>query len=189
LFTICLGIGLSAACGFRIFVPFLVMSFAALHGYLHLSSGFAWIGTWPALWTFLTAAIVEVAAYHIPWLDHALDTIAGPVAVVAGALTMASSITDMDPFMKWTLAIIAGGGAAALTQSTTMLARGVSTVLSGGIGNPAVATAEAVAAAVLSMLAIALPLLAGLVVIGIALFAIRKLMQRMQRKKTAPINK
>ena len=50
--SVCLGIGLSAACGFRVFVPLLVMSIANLSGHLTLAHGFDWIGTYPALITF-----------------------------------------------------------------------------------------------------------------------------------------
>ena len=48
LLSVCLGIGLSAACGFRVFIPLLVMSIASLAGHLALSDGFRWIGTYPA---------------------------------------------------------------------------------------------------------------------------------------------
>jgi len=127
LLSVCLGIGLSAACGFRVFIPLLVLSGASLIGSVHLV---------PEL--FATAAVFEVAAYYIPWVDHLMDTIAGPAAAVAGALVMASSLTDMGPLLKWTLAVIAGTGSAALVQGSTMLARGLSTTLTGGMGNPAV---------------------------------------------------
>jgi len=49
------GVGLSAACGFRVFVPLLVMSAAARSGHLELAEGFAWIGSWPALAAFAVA--------------------------------------------------------------------------------------------------------------------------------------
>src|SRR6188474_2827294 len=122
--SICLGIGLSAACGFRVFVPLLGVSAAALAGHLELAEGFAWLGTWPALACFLTAAILEVAAYYIPWVDNLLDTIATPAAVVAGTMITASVVTDMSPLAKWTLALIAGGGTAGLIQTATAALRG-----------------------------------------------------------------
>src|SRR5512135_1410736 len=108
--SICLGIGLSAACGFRVFIPLLVMSIASLSGHLDLSGGFQWIGTYPALVVFATASVLEIAAYYIPLVDNLMDSIAGPAAVVAGILVSASSFINMDPLLKWTLAIIAGGG-------------------------------------------------------------------------------
>ncbi|HYQ48625.1 MAG TPA: DUF4126 domain-containing protein [Thermodesulfovibrionales bacterium] len=183
LLNVFLGIGLSAACGFRVFVPLLVMSIAALSGHLTLSQGFQWIGTYPAVVVFATASVLEVAAYYIPWVDNLMDSIAGPAAVVAGILAAASSIVHMDPLLKWSLAIIAGGGAAAIFHGSTALVRGASTALTGGIGNHAVATAELGMAAGLSVLAIALPLL-GILVIGILLlFVACKGFQRFVRPK------
>jgi hypothetical protein len=174
LLSVCLGIGLSAACGFRVFVPLLAMSIASLSGHLTLSHGFQWIGTYPALIAFATASVLEIAAYYIPLVDNLIDSIAGPAAVVAGVFVSASSMVHMDPFLKWSLAIIAGGGTAALFHSSTAAARAASTVLTGGIGNHAVATAELGISAGLSILAIALPLLSIIVICAVLIFMIRK---------------
>src|SRR5436305_11037162 len=136
LLSVCLGIGLSAACGFRIFVPLLVMSIAALSGHLSLAHGFEWIASYPAMIAFAVATCLEIGGYYIPWLDNLLDTLASPAAIIAGTLITASLITGVSPFLKWTLAIIAGGGAAGMVQGTTVIARGASTAGTGGLGNP-----------------------------------------------------
>ena len=62
--SILVGIGLSAACGFRVFVPLLVMSIASMSGHLTLSGGFLWIGTYPALLAFAVATMAEIAGYE-----------------------------------------------------------------------------------------------------------------------------
>src|SRR5579864_205745 len=97
---VCLGIGLAAACGFRVFVPFLIMSIASLSGHLQLAHGFEWIGTYPALTTFSVATFLEVAGYYVPWVDHLLDTVATPAAVVAGIIVTASVVSGMSPLLK-----------------------------------------------------------------------------------------
>jgi len=158
LLSVLIGIGLSAACGFRVFVPLLVMSVASLSGHLTLSPGFEWIGTYPALLAFTVATVAEITGYYIPWLDHLLDLIAAPAAVIAGIVAMASSISGMSPFMRWSLALIAGGGIAATFHGITGLARVTSTATTGGLANPIVSTIEAAGASVLSILAIAIPL-------------------------------
>jgi hypothetical protein len=183
LLSICLGIGLSAACGFRVFIPLLVLSGASLYGYVHLLPELAWMGTPAAFWAFCTAAVLEVAAYYIPWVDHLMDTIAGPAAAVAGALVMASTLTDMSPLMKWTLAVIAGGGSAALVQGSTMLARGISTTTTGGLGNPIVATGETAGAVFLSLLAIVLPIIAALAALGLIIFIARKTFRILKKER------
>jgi hypothetical protein len=183
LLSICLGIGLSAACGFRVFIPALVMSIASLSGHLALSDGFQWIGTYPALVVFAAASILEVAAYYIPWVDNLMDAISGPAAVVAGILVAASSMVQMSPLLKWSLAIIAGGGTAAIFHSSTSLVRGASTALTGGIGNHAIATAELGIASGLSILAIALPILSVIVIIVFLFFVTKRGFQKIIKLK------
>ena len=78
------GLGLAAACGFRVFVPLLVLSLAANWGYVPLAPGWTWIGTSPAIIAFGTATLLEAFGYFIPWVDHALDVAATPAAVLAG---------------------------------------------------------------------------------------------------------
>ncbi len=155
-----LGIGLAAASGFRVFIPLLIMGLSARAGYLPVGESFAWVSTAPALLMLSIAAAIEVMAYYIPALDNLLDSIATPAAVIAGIAVSAAVMGDFPPMLKWTLAIIAGGGAAAITQGATTLLRGHSTVLTGGLGNPAIATGELFGAIGMSLLAIAFPVLA-----------------------------
>lgn len=176
--SICLGVGLAAACGFRVFVPLLGLSTAALAGQVPLAAGFEWVGTWPAFACFLSATIVEVAAYYVPWIDNALDSIATPVAAVAGTLAAASVITDLPPLEKWTLAVIAGGGTAGLIQTGTVALRGASTLATAGAANFLVATLELVASICTTVLALLMPVIClGLVLIGGGMLA-----QRLSRR-------
>ena len=174
LLGIAVGIGLSAACGFRVFVPLLVMNLASLSGHLHLASGFAWIGSYYATVAFGTAMIVEVLGYYIPWLDHVLDIVATPAAIIAGTIATASLVTDMSPFLKWTLALIAGGGIAGLVQGTTVALRAKSSVLTAGIGNPLVSTLELVGSIIIALLAILVPILCLALIGFLCIFVIRK---------------
>ena len=183
LLNISLGIGLSAACGFRVFIPVLMVSIASLSGHMTLSQGFQWIGTYPALVIFATASIFEIVAYYIPWLDNLLDAVAGPAAVTAGSLIAASSFIHMDPLLKWTLALIAGGGTAALFHGSTALLRSASTALTGGIGNHAVATAELGIAAGLSILAILLPVLCIIIIFVLFFVILRKGLRKLVKSR------
>ena len=176
--SICLGLGLAAACGFRVFVPLLGISLAAVSGHLTLAEGFGWLGTWPALACFLTATILEIVAYYIPWLDNALDTIATPAAIVAGTVATASVVGEMSPMLKWTLALIAGGGTAGMIQAATVLVRGGSTASTGGVANWLVATGEWIASVCATVLSILMPLLAVLLAAMAALIALRILIRR-----------
>jgi len=178
--SILLGVGLSAACGFRVFVPMLVVSAAAWGGWLPLSSGFEWLGTLPALVAFAVATVVEVAAYYVPWVDHALDTVAGPAAMLAGSVLMASVLGDVNPFLKWTLALIAGGGTAATVQGISTIARAGSTTVSLGFLNPLFSTFELFGSLGLAVLVIAVPL-ATLLVVGVLAYVAVRLVRRTRR--------
>ncbi len=169
--SICLGIGLAAACGFRIFVPFLVMSIAARSGHIHLAGGFEWISTDAALGAFAVAATLEIGAYFVPWLDNLLDTMATPTAVVAGVLATAATIDGTSPLVSWSLAVIAGGGIAGLIQTGTTVLRGASSLMTAGFGNPLLAGVEAGGAFTVAALAVTLPILALLVVLTVVLAA------------------
>jgi hypothetical protein len=182
--SIALGVGLAAAVGFRVFLPMLVLSVAAFTGHLTLSSGFAWLGT-PAAFVMLgVAASLEILAYYIPGVDNLLDAIAAPAALVAGTVVAAAVMTDLPSLVKWTTAVIAGGGAAGLTQGLTSLLRAKSTVMTGGLGNHVLATGEWGGALLVSLLALAFPLIAVALVAVFCWFAIR-LLRRLFRKETS----
>jgi hypothetical protein len=182
LLTILMGIGLSAASGFRIFIPFLMISIASLTGNLTLADSFSWIGTVPALITFSVATVFEIAGYYIPWVDNVLDTITSPMAVIAGTVLMASVVTEISPLFKWTLAIVAGGGIAGTIQTFTGLTRATSTLTTGGLGNPAVSSVESGSSLTISAMAIFIPLIAGIVVIGLLVWATKILINRFTAK-------
>jgi hypothetical protein len=185
LVALCVGLGLSAACGFRVFIPMLAMSLAGKAGLLGLGPGFEWMATWPALVGFGTAACVEVVAYYIPWLDHLLDTIASPAAVLAGTLAAASQIDSMHPMLQWSTALIGGGGAAGGMQLLTVGTRVTSTVTTAGIANPIVSSIENAVAAILSALAIIVPVALGVVLLIIVAVLVRRRIKRSHQRARA----
>jgi hypothetical protein len=146
--SIMIGVALSATCGFRVFVPLLAVNIGtrALDAdgqpLIELAGGFDWLSSDIALMVFLVATLFEIGGYYIPWIDNLLDTIASPASIVAGTVITASFATGMDPWLQWLLGVIAGGGAAGAVQATTVVARAGSTVTTGGLGNPIVASVE-----------------------------------------------
>ena len=171
--SIALGVVLAAATGFRVFLPMLIMSGAAYTGHLSLDNSFAWLATPFALTMLGVAALVEVLAYYIPGVDNLLDAVATPAAFVAGTIVSAAVMTDLPPMAKWMAAVIAGGGTASLTQGVTTILRAKSTVVTGGLGNPVIATGELGGSVLLSLLALAAPLAAVAVVILLLWLAFR----------------
>jgi hypothetical protein len=174
LLAVITGIGLSAACGFRIFVPLLVLNLASTYGYINLAPGFEWIGGNYATIAFASATILEIIAYYIPWLDNVMDAIASPVSIIAGTIATASVIIDMPPSVKWIVAIIAGGGIAGIIQGTTAALRAKSSLFTGGLGNPLIATAEFAGSAFIALLAIIIPIICFALVVTFAICALYK---------------
>ena len=181
LLGVLVGIGLSAACGFRVFVPLLIMSIAANAGHLQLAPSFQWIGSDVAVAAFAIATILEVIAYYVPWMDNLLDSVATPAAICAGTIVTAAMVSDMSPFLKWTLAVIAGGGAAGLVQGTTVLARGTSSATTAGFANPILATIELGGSMFTSLLAILLPIAAIVLLILFAVLFWKKVVPRVSK--------
>jgi len=163
------GVGLAAATGFRVFIPLLTLGVAARLEWLPLSDGFSWLASVPAIAAFSIATMVEIAAYYTPIIDNFLDFVAGPLAIVAGVLTTAAVTTDMPPVLRWSIAIVAGGGTAGLVQGVTSIVRLKSTVFTGGVGNFLVATLELLGSIAASLMAILLPAIA---IVGVAFLLI-----------------
>jgi Domain of unknown function (DUF4126) len=183
--SVVLGLALAAATGFRVFLPMLNVSGAAYTGHLPLDDGFAWLGTLSALSMLSVAAVVEVLAYYIPVIDNLLDVVAAPAAFIAGTILSAAVMTDMPPMVKWTAAVVAGGGVAGFTRGLTGILRAHSTVLTGGLGNSVIATAELGGAALISFLALAAPTLAIALVVIFLIAAVRLFRRRFRGPKSS----
>ncbi|HXJ81582.1 MAG TPA: DUF4126 domain-containing protein [Candidatus Methylomirabilis sp.] len=176
------GLALSTAAGLRVFVPLLLTGAAARLGTLKLTPEMAWIGSDAALVAFATATVLEIVAYYIPWLDNLLDTIATPAAVTAGIMITAAATPDLSPFLRWALAIVAGGGAAGLVQVGTALLRLKSSTFTAGAGNPLIATGELAGSIVLSVMGLLAPLLAT-VVVAVLLVVLASRVGRLSRAR------
>ncbi len=164
----CVGVGLAACCGFRIFVPLLIASAATKFGFIDTMAGFEWMGTWTALFGLLVATMLEVGAYYVPWLDNVLDTIATPTSIIAGTLLSTTFLHIDNPVLHWGLGLILGGSSAGIVQAGTSLLRLGSSATTGGLANPVVASGENIASIVLSIFSILLPLVTA-IVIGLVL--------------------
>ena len=185
---LCIGVGLSAACGFRVFVPLLVMSIATMMGWFEPSKGFEWLALPSVCLALSVATVCEIAAYYIPWVDNVLDTVATPAAMIAGTLTtMAVSSGEMSQFASWAAAIIVGGGTAGVVQMSTVAVRGVSTATTGGLGNFVVATGEWIGSILLSVSAMLVPALVAIVVLIAVIWVVRWIRQKKQEQVHTPL--
>ena len=189
-FAAMIGVALGATCGFRVFVPLLAVCIATRatesegESYVQLAENFTWLASDPAFVVFLVAAIFEIAGYYLPIIDNFLDTVATPAAVVAGTLITAAFLVDVEPWLQWTLGVIAGGGLAGAVQATTVVTRAASTVTTGGLGNPVVASVETGYSFLSSLLAVVFAPLALAVVLLLVFTGLFIWIRRRKREAT-----
>lgn len=184
--SIFLGLGLAAAAGFRVFLPLLALSIANHFGIVSLGESFTWVGSVAAMFALGIATLLEIGAYYIPWIDNVLDTMAIPLATIAGTGMMAATLIDMDPMLTWGLAIIAGGGTAGAIKSASAGTRLMSSVKTAGIGNPVVSSVETGASLMMVLLAIFAPVLAMCFVFLLIYFMVRFVNRFTKRGKSFP---
>lgn len=184
LVSVFLGVGLAAAVGFRVFLPLLVLSVAGHYEIIPLAENWQWVGGLAAIITLGAATLIEIFGYYIPWIDNLLDTIAVPLAAIAGTAVMVATVGDLDPVITWALAIIAGGGTAAAIKGNSAAVRLTSTASTGGVANPVVATIETGTSTAMSLAAVFVPFIAFVLVIliFIGIFRVYKKLRKKKQK-------
>lgn len=185
--AVALSIALSASSGFRVFIPLLAASLAGKMHWVGLPQDMAWMGSWPALISFSVASVIEIAAYYIPVVDNFLDALAAPLSVAAGTVLAASFLPlgETAPLIKWTAALIAGGGAAGTIHAGTGLLRLLSTKTTAGTGNFVVASTENAAAIGSSVFSFLMPVVMALLLLILIVWILSKLMRRFNFRKRA----
>jgi hypothetical protein len=174
------GVGLSAACGFRVFLPLLLLSLGVSTGRVHPGEGWVWIGSTPALIVLCVATVVELIGYLIPWIDHALDALAIPLATTAGTVLTAGYLVDLEPTLRWSLGLIAGGGTAGGIRAGLTAVRAGATATTGGVGNPLLGIVEGCVSILMTVLAILAPIVA-LPLIAVFFLVLVNLVRRVRR--------
>jgi len=184
LLSLGLGVALASACGFRVFLPALVVAIAHRSGHVEIPEHFYWISSNVSIFCLATAATLEILAYFVPILDNLLDTIATPAAAVAGSVMTSGVLSDISPWLHWTLAIIAGGGTSTIVQSSTVALRASSSALTAGTANPIIAAGETLGAILMTLLSIILLPLGIVIAIILLVIGIRSLIRYILPKVT-----
>lgn len=179
--SIFLGIGLAASVGFRVFLPLFALSMASYFNIWEVNENWEWLGSTTALIVLGIAMLFEIFAYYIPFVDNLLDTIAIPLAAIAGTAVVVSTAANLDPLVTWSLAIIAGGGTAGLIKGTATATRLSSSATTAGLGNHVVSTVETGSSVILSAASVFAPVLAIILVffiLGMIIWLYKKIRAR-----------
>jgi len=182
LLSIAAGLALAASAGFRVFVPLLIVSVAARAGWVEIAPSFQWIATPQALTVFLTATVLEIGAYYVPFLDNLLDAFSTPAAVVAGMIASASVLVDVPPWLRYSIAIAGAGSTAGVVAASTTMLRLKSSALTAGFGNTVLATFELLGAFGVALVAVLVPVVALVIVAAILAIAIRRIGRSNRRR-------
>ncbi len=177
--------GLSGSAGLNAYIPLLIVAlagrFPTSDPLIELSSPYDLLSSWWVIGLLVILLVIEMTVDKIPAVDTLNDGIQTFVRPVAGAILFAgssSAINDMNPI----LAILAGVLVAGGVHATKGLVRPVVTASTAGTGNWAVSLTEDVIAVGMSLLAIFIPVLAGILVIIFAI-AIILLIRRIRKGK------
>ncbi|MFN2457136.1 MAG: DUF4126 domain-containing protein, partial [Chitinophagaceae bacterium] len=159
------------------FIPMLAEALAGHFNFITLPENMQWLSGWPAIICFGTAATAEVAAYYVPFIDNALDTIATPLSIGAGTV-LASSILPIppdQPLLQWGIGLLSGGAAAGTIQLGSGLLRLFSSKATVGTGNVVVATTENAAAVSGSVLSFFIPVIVAVLLIALVVWILIKI--------------
>lgn len=177
--------GLSGSAGLNAYIPLLIVALAGRFPtndpLIDLAAPYDLLSSWWVIGLLVILLAIEMLVDKIPAVDSLNDGVQTFVRPVAGAILFAgstSAINDMNPI----LAILAGVLVAGGVHATKGVVRPVVTASTAGTGNWAVSLTEDVIAVGMSLLAIFIPVLAGILVIIFAI-AIILLIRRIRKRK------
>jgi hypothetical protein len=159
--------GLSASAGLNAYIPLLVVGAVAhyLPNTLHLAKPFDLLANPWILILLGVLVIIEMVADKIPAVNHINDLIQTIIRPVAGAIAFAASanvITDVNPVLALACGLLVAGSVHTVKAAAV---RPAVTATTGGAGNIPVSIAEDLLATVTSLMAILIPLIAGVLFI------------------------
>ena len=173
--------GLSASAGLNAYLPLLTVALAArFTDLINLGERYELLASWPAIILLTILLMVEFFVDKIPAVDTANDLIQSLVRPTAGAVLFAASTNTVE--IAPVVAIMAGILMAGTVHATKTAARPVVTAGTAGTGNWAVSLLEDVVAFGVSILAMIMPILVGILVVGLIIFVARFWIKRRRKK-------
>ncbi|MFF2552661.1 DUF4126 domain-containing protein [Nocardia sp. NPDC058058] len=182
--------GLSGAAGLNAWLPLLVVGIADRFGWIDLGSSYGWLSSTPALIGIGIVFLLDLVGDKIPALDSVLHGIGTLIAPASGAILFTAE-TSISSHMPPAVAAVLGAITAGSVHVGRSVARPFVTGTTAGVGNPVVSSAEDGTSLALTVLALAVPIVAFiavlilLIVLGwIAFRAARWMRKRRERKES-----
>lgn len=172
LFTNLLGaFGLGAASGLNPWIPLFGLGVAQRVGAVELSSSFDWLGATPTLIVLGVLFLADLIGDKIVAIDSVLHVFGLIIAPASGAIVFAAQenlLSNAHPVLAGGVGLVLGGSVHA-ARSTLRPAVSATT---GGIGNPIVSFVEDAVSFALTVLAVVVPVLAFLTLVGLTVWAV-----------------
>lgn len=158
--------GLSGAAGLNAWLPLLAVGAADRFGWIELGPSYGWLSSTPALIVLVVVFVLDLVGDKIPALDSVLHAVGTFIAPASGAILFTAE-TSLSSNLPPAAAAILGAVTAGSVHAGRTVARPFVTGTTAGVGNPVVSTAEDGTSLVLTILALAVPILAFVVVLAL----------------------
>jgi hypothetical protein len=134
-----------------------------------LHGSYEQLGSTPALIVLGVLFTLDFVGDKVPALDHVLHAVGLAVAPLSGAIVFgaqASLLSDVNPWVAAGIGAVLGGSVHVARSGL----RPVVTASTAGVGNPVVSGIEDAISATLTVLAIVVPVLAFLLLVGLVVW-------------------
>jgi hypothetical protein len=148
---------------------------------VELEGSYTELGSTPVLIVLGVLFALDLVGDKVPALDSALHAVGLVVAPISGAIVFGAQASLLSDSHPW-LAALTGAALGGTVQAARSAARPAVTATTGGIGNPVVSLIEDVVSAVLTLLAIVVPVLAFLVLVAVAVWTMLRWRRWRQRR-------
>lgn len=178
--------GLSASAGLNAYIPLLIVSLVArFTDLITLSEPWNTLESWWVIGALVVLSIIEFFADKVPAVNHINDAIQTIVRPLAGAIVFAASsdlVTEIHPVLSMVLGLVIAGGVHAVKS---VAVRPAVTATTGGAGNVPISILEDIISAILSILAILIPILLAAFIIIVTVWIVYWLWRRAEKRASA----
>ena len=171
--------GLSGAAGLNAWLPLFASALLDRLDVVELATPFDELSSTAGLVVLALLTAADFVGDKIPLVDHALHLLGTVVAPVSGAILFTGQ-TGLETDLPTIAAVVLGAITAGTIHAGRSTVRPVSTATTGGMGNPVLSLGEDAGSLLLVVIAFALPLLALVLVIALAVgfFSLRSRVRR-----------
>lgn len=186
------GTGLAVAAGLNAYIPLLALGLAGRFlDFVELPAAWAWLANDWVLLVISVLLAVELVADKIPavdsvndWIQSIIRPAAGGIVFGTGSATQTAAVTDPAALFetdRW-VPVVVGVVIALLVHGAKMFTRPAVNALTAGAAAPVLSTGEDLGAVLLSILAILIPVLVLVALLGL-LVAVPLAFCRMRRRR------